>query len=78
MDEFAMQEIKKRMQENEIIKPFTKDIDFTQYRSLSFADRSELIASILGKKPNPARQRSVLNQIQTLSKDVPRWALGAV
>ena len=78
VDEYAMQEIKRRMIENELIQPFAKEIDFTQYRSISFADRSTLLASILGKTPNPKRQRSILAQIQLLSKEVPRWASGTV
>jgi hypothetical protein len=77
IDEFSMNEIKKRMQENETIKSFTKDIDFSKYRPLSASDRSELLTQIIGKKPTVPRQRSVLMQIQQLSKEVPRWALSA-
>lgn len=78
MDEFSINEIRKRMNENEIIKPFTKEIDFKKHRPLSDADRSELLTIVIGKKPSPQRQRSILRQIQQLSKEVPRWALGAV
>ena len=78
IDEFAIAEIRKRMNANEIIKPFTRDIDFKKHRPLSDADRSELLTMVIGRKPRVQRQKSILKQIQLLSKDVPRWALGAV
>ncbi len=78
MEDYALQEIKRRMSENETIRPYLKELDLSEYRSLSSKDRAELLTLIIGKKPSVSRQRSILTQIQQLSKEVPRWALGAI
>ena len=47
IDEFATNEIRKRMNENEVIKPFTKEIDFKKHIPISDADRSELLTIVI-------------------------------
>lgn len=78
IDEFSMREIKKRMAENETIKPFALELDFNKYRVLSEADRTTIIASLIGKKPTISKQRMTLSEIQRLSHEVPRWATGTI
>ncbi len=78
IDEFAMREIKKRMSENKVINPHLNEIDFNKHRPLSETDRTTLLASIIGKKPTISKQRMTLSEIQRLSHEVPRWALGTI
>lgn len=78
IDEFIMREVKNRMIANETIKPFIEEIDFNKFRRLSDSDRTTIISSLIGKKPTISRQRMTLAEIQRLSHEVPRWALGTI
>jgi hypothetical protein len=78
IDEYAVREIKRRMTENEVIKPFADEINFDDYRPLSWTERSQLLQFAIGKKPSISKQRTTLAEIQRLSYEVPRWAVGTI
>jgi hypothetical protein len=78
LDEYVVGEIRKRFEANEIIKPYSGEVNYGKFRWLPDEDRTRLFTLVLGKNPSVQKQRRILGDIRKFCKDVPRWALGTV
>jgi len=78
LDEYVVEEIRKRFEANEITKPHLAEMDYNKFRWLPDTDRTGLMMRLLGKNPSVSKQRRILGDIKRFCKDVPRWALGTV
>ena len=76
IDEYVLSEIKKRFKENPLVGPLSEEIEWDNFRWLEGDVRTHLFLLLIGKKPTIKKQQRIMKNIESQTKNVPKWAIG--